>query len=82
MREIYLPAFEKAVKQAQPWTVMACYNRVQGVYCTQSAEMLSRKLKREWGFEGIVISDWDAVIDSSAYVPRQVREALDILGEK
>jgi beta-glucosidase len=42
---------------------MACYNRVQGVYGSQSAKLLTQKLKQEWGFEGIVISDWDAVID-------------------
>lgn len=63
LNEIYMTPFEIAVKKAQPWTVMACYNRVQGVYGTQSPMMLTQKLKDEWGFEGIVISDWDAVID-------------------
>ena len=63
LNEIYLAPFEIAVRKAQPWTVMACYNRVQGTYGTQSFKMLDRKLKQEWGFEGIVISDWDAVID-------------------
>ncbi|MGL1888197.1 MAG: glycoside hydrolase family 3 C-terminal domain-containing protein [Reichenbachiella sp.] len=63
LNEIYLTPFEIAIKKAQPWTVMACYNRVQGIYGAQSPMMLTKKLKEEWGFEGIVISDWDAVID-------------------
>ena len=63
LNEIYMTPFEIAVREAQPWSVMACYNRVQGVYGTQSPDILTRKLKQEWGFEGIVISDWDAVID-------------------
>ena len=63
LNEIYFTPFEIAVREAQPWSVMACYNRVQGVYGTQSPDMLTRKLKQEWGFEGIVVSDWDAVID-------------------
>jgi len=63
LNEIYLTPFEIAVREAQPWSVMACYNRVQGVYGTQSPHMLTRKLKQEWGFEGLVISDWAAVID-------------------
>ena len=63
LNEIYLTSFEIAVRESQPWTVMACYNRVQGTYGSQSFDLLSQKLKQEWGFEGIVISDWDAVID-------------------
>jgi beta-glucosidase len=63
LHEIYLTPFEIAVKKSQPWTVMACYNRVQGVYGTQSHYLLTDILKNDWGFEGIVISDWFAVVD-------------------
>ena len=63
LHEIYLTPFEIAVKKAQPWTVMACYNRVQGVYGTQSPYLLTDILKNDWGLEGIVISDWFAVVD-------------------
>ncbi len=63
LHEIYLTPFEIAVKKAQPWTIMACYNRVQGEYGTQSPYLLTEILKKDWGFEGIVVSDWFAVID-------------------
>ena len=63
LHEIYLTPFEIAVKKAQPWTVMACYNRVQGEYGTQSEYLLTETLKKDWGFKGIVVSDWFAVID-------------------
>lgn len=63
LHEIYLTPFEIAVKKAQPWTVMACYNRVQGIYGTESPYILTEVLKNQWGFEGIVISDWFAVVD-------------------
>lgn len=62
LNEIYLTPFEIAIKKAQPWTVMACYNRVQGVYGTEYPYILKDKLKDDWGFKGIVISDWFAVV--------------------
>lgn len=62
-REIYLAAFEAAVKQAKPWTVMCAYNRINGTYAAENKKYLTDVLRGEWGFDGFVISDWGAVND-------------------
>jgi beta-glucosidase len=66
MREIYLPAFEAAVKEAHVGAVMTSYNLVGGVHMTQNAPLIDGLLKKEWGFDGIVMSDWDATYDGVA----------------
>lgn len=63
LREIYLAPFEKAVRQSQPWTVMAAYNLLNGVYCAENEKLLDDILRKEWGFEGIVVTDWGAEND-------------------
>ena len=74
LREIYLPAFETAVKKAQPWTVMCAYNKLNGTHCSEHHELLVDILKDEWAFEGLVVSDWGAVHDRVA----SLRGGLDL----
>lgn len=62
-REIYLSAFEGAIKQSKPWTVMCSYNRINGIYAAQNKKYLTDILRDEWGFDGFVVSDWGATND-------------------
>lgn len=64
LREIYLPAFERAVKEAGVWTIMGSYNLWKGVHCCQNDALLNGILKSEWGFDGAVVSDWGGVTDT------------------
>jgi beta-glucosidase len=63
LREIYLPAFEAVVTDGMPWTVMCAYNKVNGTYASQHHWLLTEVLREEWGFDGLVVSDWGAVHD-------------------
>ena len=66
LREIYLPAFETTVKKAKPDTIMCSYNRVNGTFASENKFLLTDVLRKEWGFDGFVVSDWGAVNDRVA----------------
>ncbi|NEW56134.1 beta-glucosidase [Nocardia cyriacigeorgica] len=68
LREIYLRAFAHIVRSAQPWTVMCSYNRINGVYAAENRWLLTELLRGEWGFDGLVVSDWGAVANRVAAV--------------
>lgn len=66
LREIYLPAFEHIVRNTQPWTVMGAYNKVNGLHACANPWLMTQILRKEWGFEGLVVSDWGAVSELPA----------------
>ncbi len=74
LREIYLYAFEMAVKNAKPLTVMASYNRINGVYACENKRLLNDILRDEWGYQGTVISDWGAAVD----IPKCLAAGMDL----
>ncbi len=68
LREMYLRAFHRVITRARPWTVMCAYNKINGVYASQDHWLLTELLRGEWGYEGVVVSDWGAVADRVAAV--------------
>ena len=68
LREIYFPGFEIPVRESKPWTVMCSYNRINGVYSSDNRWLLTDVLRKDWGFDGYVMSDWGAVNDRVAGV--------------
>ena len=74
LREIYTAAFERVVKASNPWTVMASYNKLRGEHATESRHLLTEILKEEWGYDGVVVSDWGAVHSTVA----TARAGLDL----
>ncbi len=82
LREIYFPAFETTVKQAQPATLMCSYNRINGTYASQNHWLLTDVLRGDWGFEGYVMSDWGAVADPVAAVAAGLDLEMPSSGER
>ncbi|MBN1657720.1 MAG: glycoside hydrolase family 3 C-terminal domain-containing protein [Anaerolineae bacterium] len=73
LHEIYLTPFRIALREAQPWAVMSAYNKLNGTWCSENASLLRDVLKRDWGFDGIVISDW-----GGTYTPAAAANGLDL----
>ena len=91
MREIYLAGFETAVKEGKPATVMCAYNKINGEYCSDNKTLLTDILRKEWGFDGLVVTDWGSMSDrikgfragcdlvmpgGSSYMEKECRQAV------
>lgn len=87
LREIYLKGFEIAIKQSKPWTIMSSYNRLNGVQASEDPWLLDHVLRKDWGYEGVVVSDWHGIKDRPASLraggdldmPESPRRKADLL---
>lgn len=81
LREIYLASFEAAVREAKPWTVMAAYNKVNGEFCCENHHIVKEILRDEWGYEGVLVSDWGAANDQVKGIPEGFDLRMPYAGE-
>lgn len=79
LREIYLKGFEIAVKEARPRALMTAYNKLNGIYCPANAELVDKILKKEWGFDGVVMTDWLSTGEDRADHAESIASGVDLI---